>query len=229
MTTFALIHGGAHGSWCWELVVPMLEARGHRVVTSDLPFEDGAGAREWAATVIADLEAAGADPADVVLVGHSMSGMALPVIASKLPVRRMVFLGAMVPVPGRVYAEYLAEEPGAVTFRNEPADGEVGAAGLTWEAARAGFYQDCDEAVARRAWERLRPSNVSVFTERCPIDTWPDVPSTSIVMTEDAAVGPDWSRRVARERLGAELIELPGGHSPFYSRPAELVDVLVGL
>jgi hypothetical protein len=30
-------------------------------------------------------------------------------------------------------------------------------------------------------------------------------------------------------RVGAELIELPGDHSPFYSRPAVLADVLLGL
>jgi hypothetical protein len=36
----------------------------------------------------------------------------------------------------------------------------------------------------------------------------------------------DRLRRVARERLDAELVELPGGHSPFLSRPAELAAVL---
>jgi hypothetical protein len=40
---------------------------------------------------------------------------------------------------------------------------------------------------------------------------------------------PEWSRRTVRERIDAELIELPGDHSPFYSRPSALVDVLLGL
>jgi hypothetical protein len=39
-------------------------------------------------------------------------------------------------------------------------------------------------------------------------------------------VNPDWSRRVARERLNANLVELPGSHSPFLSRPAGLAEVL---
>ena len=95
--------------------------------------------------------------------------------------------------------------------------------------SRDGFYQDCDEATARRAFERLRPQSMTVFTEPCPIETWPDVPSTYILMTDDRAVGQDWSRRVARDRLHADLVELGGGHSPFLSRPAELADVLVNL
>ena len=64
------------------------------------------------------------------------------------------------------------------------------------------------------------------FVEPCPIDTWPDVPATYILMTDDRSVNPEWSRAVARGRLGADLVELPGGHSPFYGRPAELADVL---
>jgi hypothetical protein len=40
-------------------------------------------------------------------------------------------------------------------------------------------------------------------------------------------IAPAWSRRVARERLGVESVELPGGHSPFLSRPAELAAALV--
>ena len=55
------------------------------------------------------------------------------------------------------------------------------------------------------------------------------MPSTYILTTEDAAVSNGWSRRVAAGRLGADLIELSGSHSPFYSRPADLADVLHGL
>jgi pimeloyl-ACP methyl ester carboxylesterase len=54
------------------------------------------------------------------------------------------------------------------------------------------------------------------------------VPSTYILATEDRAVGQEWSRRRAKE-IGADLIEIEGSHSPFYSRPAELADILVGL
>lgn len=231
MSTFALVHGGAHGGWCWEEVVPELERLGHATVAPDLPIEDeAAGALEWAQTVVDALD--GAD-GDVVVVGHSMGGMCLPVVATLRPVRRLVFLGAMVPVPGTVYLDYLASEPGAVTFAGAGnlAEGEVPAngSGIGWQDAVDGFYHDLPEPVARRSWERLRPQSVTVFTERCPIDTWPAVPSTSIVMTDDRAVGPEWSRRVARERLGADLIELPGSHSPFYSRPVELAQVLAGL
>jgi len=42
MATFGLVHGSWHGAWCWERLVPELEARGHRAVAVDLPAEDPA-------------------------------------------------------------------------------------------------------------------------------------------------------------------------------------------
>lgn len=233
MSLYALVHGGAHGGWCWELVVPELERLGHQAVAPDLPFEQpDAGAAEWARTVIAAVDdVVPAQDSDVVVVGHSLAGLAVPVIASWRPVRRMVFLGAMVPVPGQSYAEYLTSQPDAITFDATPRPGDEppDEGSISWRAAREGFYQDLDEAVARRAWERLRPQGMVSFTEVCPIDRWPDVPCTYVLMKEDRAVNPDWSRRVATERLDCDVIELEGGHSPFYSRPAELAQVLAAL
>jgi pimeloyl-ACP methyl ester carboxylesterase len=54
----------------------------------------------------------------------------------------------------------------------------------------------------------------------------PSVPSTSIVCTDDRVIQPAWPRRVATDRLHAQVVELPGGHCPHVSRPAVLADVL---
>src|SRR5437764_8321077 len=76
VTFFALVHGGAHGGWCWELLIPELERLGHECSAPDLPFDDPNGASEWADAVIATI------PHDVnpVIVGHSLAGLCLPVI-----------------------------------------------------------------------------------------------------------------------------------------------------
>jgi pimeloyl-ACP methyl ester carboxylesterase len=227
---FALVHGGAHGGWCWEDLTPELDRLGHRSAAPDLPFEDPNGTSEWADAVIASIPP---DAERVIVVGHSLGGLCLPVVASRRPVDRMVFLGAMVPVPGRSFFDWLAEEPTAIkasidveeALRGNAAasnDGPV----MPFERARQMFYGDVDGATARRAWQRLRPQGATAFTEPCPIDTWPDVPSTYVLMTEDAAVDQTWSRGVAAGRLGAELVEIPGSHSPFYSRPVELAALL---
>jgi len=219
-------------------VVPELEARGHACVAPDLPIEDEAAGAEAYARVVVD---ALADvDGRVVVVGHSLAGLTLPLVAAARPVHHLVWLGAVVPMPGMSYLDYLATQSDAVVFGGaeemndgelsddlEPADGE--GVVIPWEGARASFYHDVPEPVARSAWARLRPQSMTPLTERYPLTEWPAVPSTYIVMSDDRTVGPAWSRRVATERLGADLIELEGSHSPFYSRPAELADVLSGL
>src|SRR5437764_1304725 len=80
MTFFALVHGGAHGGWCWERLIPELESLGHQCSAPDLPFDDPNGASEWADAVLATLPV---DAHRVVVVGHSLAGLCLPAIASR--------------------------------------------------------------------------------------------------------------------------------------------------
>jgi hypothetical protein len=237
MAFFALLHGGAHGGWCWEELQPELARLGHGSTAPDLPLEDPHGPADWADTVLATIPD---DADDVVVVGHSLGGLAVPLVAERAGARRMVFLAAVVPIPGRSFAEVLAAEPdalliegvgdfaaGSATLDPEPEpDPDDADAALPWAFARAAFYQDLPEDQARAAWRRLRRQGVAGFTEPCPLAGWPDIPSTYVFLRDDRAVNPAWSRRVAAGRLGAELVELDGGHSPFYRDPVGLAEVL---
>jgi pimeloyl-ACP methyl ester carboxylesterase len=74
---------------------------------------------------------------------------------------------------------------------------------------------------------RLRTQAWTTSREPCPLDRWPDCELVSIVCTGDEVVSPDWSRRIARDVLGVEPVEIPGGHSPMLSHTTELVDALL--
>jgi pimeloyl-ACP methyl ester carboxylesterase len=226
---FALIHGGGGSGSCWELLGDELVAAGHQAIAPDLPVEDNsAGTLEYAKVVV---KAIGNTTEEVIVVGHSLGGLTVPVVASLRPCAHMVFLGAMVPIPGQTYRSYLEGRPGVLTAPT-PAHGydSLGRRGIRpWEDALYAYYHDCPERLARNAWQQLRPQSVTPFSERCPIATWPDVPGTYILMLEDRSVSQEWSREVSRERLGREPLELAGDHSPFLSRPAALARLLCGL
>ncbi|MED5812123.1 alpha/beta hydrolase [Mycolicibacterium sp. 050232] len=228
---FALLHGGMHRGSCWDLVREELHRLGHRTVAPDLPVDDdSAGAREWAGIADAAIESAATDAdgvADVIVVAHSISGLALPVLAALRPMRRMVFVGGLLPVPGVTFADHLADNPDAVIFP-EPEAGGSGPFGMTWESVRAGFYHDCPQDIARSAFAEMRAQSFTIFLEPSPLEEWPDVPSTYILLRDDRAVGASWAWRNA-VRIGARLIELDGGHSPFFTRPVELAELLVDL
>ncbi len=231
MTLFTLLHGGLHRGSCWDAVTAELARSGHQVVAPDLPVDDdSAGALEWAQVAIDAIQRIGraSSSEDVVVVAHSIAGLCAPVIATHYPVDQLVFVGGVLPVPGQSFVEHLAANPDAITFPEPQAQG-TGPFGLSWEAVRAGFYHDCPESLARPAFDELRHQSFTVFTERCPIDRWPETPSTYVLMRDDRAVGESWARRNAVGRIGARLVELDGGHSPFFARPAELSAVLLRL
>ena len=105
---FVLVHGSYHGGWCWDLLRPELEKLGHRVITMDLPISvPGLGAADYAGAVEEALEP-GSEP---ILVGHSMGGLVIPLVAAHRPIRKLIFLAAFLPSPGRSANEQRASEP----------------------------------------------------------------------------------------------------------------------
>ena len=218
----ALVHGSYHGAWCWDLPRPELERLGHRVITMDLPISDPAlGATDYARTVEGALEP-GSEP---VLVGHSMAGLVVPIVAANRPIRRLIFLGAFLPSPGRSVDDQRVTEP--IDGRVPPTIAEwIDIGEGVWmvgpKTATEIFFPDATPAVARWATQRLRPQSYRVMTEMTPLAAWPDVESRSIVCRDDRAINPAWVRAAARDRLGVEAVEISGGHSPFLTRPVEL-------
>jgi pimeloyl-ACP methyl ester carboxylesterase len=228
MTTFALVHGAWHGAWCWERLTPLLQRAGHAVVAMDLPIDDNTASFD----TYADVACAAVDGCsdDLILVGHSYGGMVIPLVAARRPARHLVFVCALVPYVGRSLDDQLREEPGtfnAAVFEGFRLDAESRYVWVDDDLARAFMYADCDKATSSAAIKRLRPHSPFPNSLQCSLAEFPDVPCTSVICSEDLCLGPERARRVARDRIGAEIIELPGSHAPFLSRPQTLADVLL--
>jgi pimeloyl-ACP methyl ester carboxylesterase len=230
MTTFALLHGAWHGAWSWHLVVEELTRRGHRAVAVDFPTEDpAAGGAACAEVVVGALR--GADD-DVTVVAHSMGGLVAPIVAERRPVRRIVFVAGLLPLVGQRWDDQVAAAgrgeiilPGLGRGQIDHGDGST-----SWgdaDRAIARFYPDAPPDLAREAAGRLRRQHWTVMREVTPLSGWPDIDYSSIVCADDGVVNPSWSRQAFRDRFQVQAIELPGDHSPFLSRPADLVDLLL--
>jgi pimeloyl-ACP methyl ester carboxylesterase len=119
VATFGLVHGSWHGDWCWVRLERELDARGRRSVAVDLPIEDPDAGLSRHAELVAD-SLLGVD-GDVILVGHSMSGSIIPLVARHRPLRHLVFLCALVPEPGGSVTDRYTKEnvyvPGFVGTR----------------------------------------------------------------------------------------------------------------
>ena len=228
MSIFCLVNGSTQNPLCWKLLVPELEKHGHRTITPSLPTDEpDASATRYAEVIAQALEDAGDD---VVLVGHSASGMFIPLVPGVRPIRRLVYLAALIPKPGASIRDQLTADPQMLnplwvaTCRagKDPSSDD--------EVAIEYLFHDCPpEAVSLGLRTRMRMYAERAMTEVFPLAELPAVPSAYIVCSEDRTISPDWSRRCARERLGVEAIELPGGHCPYLSRPLQLAEVLIKL
>jgi pimeloyl-ACP methyl ester carboxylesterase len=103
-TTYVLVHGAWHGSWCWKHVRAALQSAGHDVFT---PTLTGLGERSHLNSAAIGLSTHIADIvnllkweelSDVVLCGHSYGGCVVAAVADQLPdrIRALVFLDAFV-------------------------------------------------------------------------------------------------------------------------------------
>lgn len=219
MAVFILVHGSTHSPRAWDLVRFELERKKHTVITPELPADEPDASGTRYADVIADSIAEREAP---IVVAHSASGWFLPLVAARRPVRRLVYLAATVPRIGCSFLERLQSEPEMIN----PA--WVGKDPREEAVANEFLFHDCPPE--RLAWAhatlRLLIAR-RVATEHYPLEEWPAVPVSYIVCSDDRTINPVWSRKIARDELGVEPMEIPGGHCPYVSRPDVLADILM--
>ncbi|HEV7203917.1 MAG TPA: alpha/beta fold hydrolase [Jatrophihabitans sp.] len=217
---FVLVPGAGGAGWYWHRLVPELERRGHSAVAVDIREDDpDLGLPEYSDITLA---AIGDDRDDLVLVGQSMGGFTVPMVAARVPVRMIVLLNAMVPLPG--------ETPGAwweATGQPEArlAADEAAGRGTDFDEVTHFLHDVPDDVAASGASEQRGPSDTP-FGQPCEFERWPDVPIHVLAGADDRFFPVEFQRRVARERLGLEADVMPGGHLVALSRPAELADRL---
>jgi pimeloyl-ACP methyl ester carboxylesterase len=220
MQSFVLVPGAGGDAWYWHLVVPKLQERGHEVIPVQLPAaDDGAGLPEYAETVVRAI--AHHDPTRVTLVAQSLGGFTVPLVCEKVPVASIVLLNAMIPNPGETPGEWWANTKQAEARRQQNIrDGRPADAPFD---PLVDFFHDVPQSVVDAAWARGEPrQSDTVFGSRCTFDAWPRVPIRVLVGRDDRFLPADFQRRVARERLGTSVDEMPGGHLVALSQPAEL-------
>jgi len=197
-----------------------LEQRGHRARAVDLPTDEPELSTDDYAEIIHRQVGGSGNP---VVVAHSGSGVLLPAAARALDARHLVWLAAWVPDPGASFSEEVAR------YAEKAFNPDwIGKDPTTDAAVAARFlYHDCDQKTLEWALTTRRLFlPVAVFNERISLND--ELPSTYIVATDDRTIRPDWQRRMARERLGIEPIEISAGHCPNVSQPGLLAELLLG-
>ena len=221
--TFVLIHGGAHGAWCWEPMLPYLDAP---ALALDLP---GRGARpadlekltlaDFANAAVEDIEAGGLSSA--ILVGHSMAGLTLPRVLERVPERvaHAVFVACVVPSEGQNVFDAIA-----LPDSERPSRPEL----LPAERARAMFCSDMDDVQTRFVLGKLCPEALGPMTEPARLaGLRHPLPRSYVKLLRDQTLSPERQDEFARNAgPRCAVHELDAGHDAMISRPRELAAIL---
>ncbi len=225
--TFVLLPGAWSGAWSWEPIRTRLASDGHdaRALTlSGLnPGDDvsSIGLSDHVDEVVATLEAE--DLKDVVLVGHSYSGIVAGQVAERSPARvtHTAYVHAFLPLDGQALLDAFGKDGKAAELA------DITEHGYWPPPSRHGIAAQTDLTEAQIDWlaERMVPHPGRTVTEpaamRRPLT---EQASTFIHRTFDGP-GVEQVRDARRWRFE----ELDTGHWPMLSQPDRLAALLRGI
>ena len=234
MTDFVLVPGAWLGASAWDEVVPVLREAGygvHPLSLSGLGEKQGvvAGQQRHVWDVVSEVERLGLR--DVVLVGHSYSGIPVGQAAERIGgrLRRVVFVDSNIPTDGESFTSGWAEEQASIEATIADNDG-------FWPPLAAADFaadgmvgdQDLTESQVARLVAESTPHPGAALTEPAVLDKpLGELPATYVKCLHD---GPEPNPDVAQLLASSErwhLVELNTGHWPMFSQPEELGRLLL--
>jgi pimeloyl-ACP methyl ester carboxylesterase len=235
MSTYLLIHGAWHGGWCWRKIAPLLEAKGHEVLAPDLPGhgDDRTPAASVTLQSYTDriCEIAGAQMEPVILAGHSMGGVAITQAAENCPekIRALVYVCAFLPRDGDTLMTWASQDPESMvnpTTTEQQTDGTVR---FKSEYSREAFYGNCPDEDVTFAQSRLAAQSGAPFETpvRTTVERWGRIPRYYVECTRDRAITLKLQRGMQECSPCRQAFSIDTDHSPFFSAPEQLADVLL--
>jgi pimeloyl-ACP methyl ester carboxylesterase len=240
---FVLVHPAWHGAWVWKKVVPLLREKGHLVST---PTLTGLGERSHLARPEIGLEAHVTDVVnvlkdedlrDVILVGHSSSGVVITGVADRAPERiaHVVYLDAFVPDDGQAVFDLVTPD------RRQALEKLVESEGQGWLLPR--FAPPPWETIVRDMWgvtdnddvrwmlERLRPTPVGHFKDpvRRTNPAAEKLPRAYVRCRQFPNPRFDTHAEMARRTAGWRYWELAASHHAAVTMPGNVASVLMEL
>jgi len=218
-TTVVLVHGAFVDGSEWNKVVPLLQAKGLKVVVVQNPLTS------LADDVAATKRAIAAQPGKVVLVGHSWGGMAITQAGASDKVSALVYVAAFAPSEGQAANDLGKEFPTPTGMKRIQSD-NTGYLSLPADVMAHDFAPDVPREETNLMAVAQVPINSKAFDERVSVAAWKTKPSYFIVAANDRMMATDLQSSMAR-KIGAKTIVLSTSHAPMLSEPQQVADVIL--
>ena len=230
MSTFVLVHGGWHGAWCWDKITPLLEQSGHEVLSLDLPGhgEDETPAAEVTLQSYADrvVEALDAQPEPVVLVGHSLGGVAISQAAEQRPgrIEKLVYVCALLLPSGKSASDSTQEDSDSIIFNDVEVQADLGRILIGEAGMKEALYHDCPEEDFEKARRLVSPQPMAPLGTPITVTekNFGSVRRTYVSTTQDRVLSSALQEKMLTELPCEKVVSMATGHLPFYAAPEEL-------
>jgi pimeloyl-ACP methyl ester carboxylesterase len=217
--TVVLVHGAFADGSSWDKVIPILQAKGLKVVAVQNPLTS------LADDVATTKRAIDAQTGPVILVGHSWGGTVITQAGDHEKVAALVYVAAFAPAEGQASGELgkdFPPAPGGASIRPDPA----GFLSLTPEGVAKDFAQDLPAAQTKVMAVTQGPILAKCFEDKVTTAAWKTKPSFYIVAEKDRMIQPDLERAMAK-KINATTTSLPTSHVAMQSRPKDVAAVIL--
>ena len=217
--TVVLVHGAFADGSSWNAIVPLLQAKGLKVIVVQNPLTSLADDVQFTSRAISEAKG------PVVLVGHSWGGMVITEAGGDDKVKALVYVAAFAPSVAQSLVDTVKGYPASPGNAHLVADSE-GFVKLSPEAVGKYFADDVPAAQANLiavSQGALRGKNLE---DKVTKAAWETKPSWYIVAEKDQMIDPAAQRDMAK-KIKATLTALPTSHVPMLSRPKDVADVII--
>jgi pimeloyl-ACP methyl ester carboxylesterase len=218
MTSVVLIPGAGGLGWYWHRVEAELCDRGFDAFAVDLTAVATPGLSAYADAIVDAIDGR----TDLALVAQSMGAFTAPLVWQRVPTRLVVFVNAMIPLPGETPGEWW-DNVGSESARVAAANRNGYSAEFDLSTY---FMHDVPDDLALDMRARSESQLEESFDDACTFDNWPAIPIHAIAGHDDRFFPLELQQRIARDRLGIDPDIVPGGHLAALSHPVELTTIL---
>ncbi|SEF30137.1 alpha/beta hydrolase [Variovorax sp. NFACC27] len=214
-----IVHGAFADGSDWAKVIPLLQAKGLRVVAVQNPLsslEDDVAAAK---------RAIDAQPGKVVLIGHSWGGSVITEAGANDKVASLVYVAAFAPDAGQNTAELGKDYPPAPGFAHIVPDAS-GYLSLTKEGMTKHFAQDLPASATAVMTATQGPIFGKSFEQKLTVAAWKTRPSWYLATSADHMIQPALQLDMAK-KIGAHLTRVNASHVPQQSQPAKVAEVIL--
>jgi len=217
--TVVLVHGAFADGSSWDKVVPLLQAKGLKVVSVQNPLTS------LGDDVAATRRVLDAQTGPVVLVGHSWGGVVISEVGTHERVKSLVYVAAFAPSEGQSAAELgkgYPVPPGS-SFIVQDKEGFLT---LSPEGMAKHFAQDLPAAQTRLMAATQGPISARSFDEKVTAAAWHTRPSWFVLTQRDHMIEPALQKAMA-EKISAHVVSVPTSHVPQLSRPVQVANAIL--